>query len=258
MRYIDRRFLLPVAAATVWAQQPSAAAAEAEAALRVRVEQFFQLQVDKKYRQAEALVAEDTKDAYYDGNKFNIKGFSVQKIELLDGNTKSRVTIKAKVTVIAPAAGPMEFEAPSTSLWKLEAGQWVYYIKQEPVVQTPFGKIDAAGVGGPAPKPAEQGKAPDPVTLQSLVSVDPNSVAITKEAPRSEVTISNDFPGAVDLALTGDHLEGFSVELEKKHLEAGEKTRVRFEATEGVVPKSQVVRIIASPLNRQLDIQVNR
>ena len=60
MRYIDRRFLFPVAAATAWAQQPSPATAEAEAALRARAEQFFQLQVDKKYRPAEAMVAEDT------------------------------------------------------------------------------------------------------------------------------------------------------------------------------------------------------
>jgi hypothetical protein len=259
MRYIDRRFLLPVAAATTaWAQQQSPEAAAAEVELRARVDQFFQLQVDKKYRQAESLVADDSKDAYYDGNKYNIRSFSVQKIELLDGNTRSRVTIKAKVTVIAAAAGPMEFDVPATSLWKLESGEWVYYINQEPVVQTPFGKIDAVGVGVSTPTPGEQGKAPDPVTLQSLVSVDTNSVALTEAAPGSEVTISNDFPGAVDLALTGDHLEGFSVEFEKKHLEAGEKTRVRFKASEGVVPKSQVVRIIASPLNRQLDIQVNR
>ena len=104
MRYIDRRFLLPLAAATAWAQQPSPEAAAAEAALRARVEQFFQLQVAKKYRQAEALVAEDSKDSYYEANKYNIKSFRIDKVEFLEGGTHARVTIKAKVTVMAPAA----------------------------------------------------------------------------------------------------------------------------------------------------------
>src|SRR3954463_4961584 len=100
MRYIDRRFLLPIAAATTaWAQQ-SPEAAQAEAELRARVDQFFQLQVDKKFRQAESMVADDSKDAYYDGNKYNIKGFKIDRIELLDGNTKAKVTIKGGVTLV--------------------------------------------------------------------------------------------------------------------------------------------------------------
>src|SRR5580704_7107848 len=102
MRYIDRRFLFPVAAATAWAQQPSPAAAEAEAALRARAEQFFQLQVDKKYRPAEAMVADDTKDLYYNGKKFNITSFSIEKIEMLDDNAHARLTIKAKVKRAVP------------------------------------------------------------------------------------------------------------------------------------------------------------
>src|ERR1700691_5106919 len=99
MRYIDRRFLFPVAAVTAWAQQPAPAAAEAEAALRARVEQFYQLQVDKKFRQAEALVAEESKDDYYNRSKPDIKGFSIQEIQLLDDNTRARVTLKGKLVI---------------------------------------------------------------------------------------------------------------------------------------------------------------
>src|SRR4051794_20209879 len=103
MRYIDRRFLLPIAAVTtVWAQQQSPEAAQAEAELRARVDQFFQLQVDKKFRQAESLVADDSKDAYYDGNKYNIKGFKIDTIQLLDDNTRAKVTIKGRVTFVMP------------------------------------------------------------------------------------------------------------------------------------------------------------
>ena len=38
-------------------------------------EQFLQLEVDKKYRQAETFVAEDTKDYYYDNGKPEINAF---------------------------------------------------------------------------------------------------------------------------------------------------------------------------------------
>ena len=47
-------------AITAWAQQTNPAASKAEKALRARAQQFFQLEVDKKYRQAEAFVAVET------------------------------------------------------------------------------------------------------------------------------------------------------------------------------------------------------
>ena len=62
---MDRRLLFPAVADTAWAQQSSPEAVAAEKALRERVQQFYQLQQDKKYRDAEAIVADDTKDSYY-------------------------------------------------------------------------------------------------------------------------------------------------------------------------------------------------
>ena len=47
---MDIRLLFPAVAATAWAQQTSPAAAKAEQALRERVQRFYQLQQDKKYR----------------------------------------------------------------------------------------------------------------------------------------------------------------------------------------------------------------
>ena len=93
---MDRRLIFPAVAITAWAQQPPPAPPEVEAALRARVEQFYQLEIDKKFRQAEAFVAEDTKDDYYNGSKPAIKASSIQKIEWSDNNTRARVTSKAK------------------------------------------------------------------------------------------------------------------------------------------------------------------
>jgi hypothetical protein len=254
MRYIDRRFLFPVAAVTAWAQQPSPAAAEAEAALRARAEQFFQLQVDKKYRPAEAMVADDTKDAYYNGNKFSINGFTIQKIELLDNNTRAKVTMKAKVTRPVPTVGIVEFASMAETLWKLENGQWVYYIDQSATVPTPFGGFKAQSNGAPPPL-AMVGKAPDISTLRSLVKIDRNSVDLTSDEPLQTVIVSNDLPGGVDLELLSDHIPGLSLQLEKKHLDAGEKTAIRFR-TAGKEKGEGAVHLTVSPIAVQLDIRV--
>jgi len=82
-------FFFPAVAITAWAQQTNPAAAKAEKALRARVEQFFQLQVDKKFRQVEPMVAADSKDLYYNASKPDLKAFEVQKVELLDHNTRA-------------------------------------------------------------------------------------------------------------------------------------------------------------------------
>ena len=51
------------------------------------MQKFYQLQQDKKFREAEVFVADDTKDLYYNGKKPDIKGFSIEKVQLLPGNT---------------------------------------------------------------------------------------------------------------------------------------------------------------------------
>jgi hypothetical protein len=256
MRYIDRRFLFPVVAATAWAQQPSPAAAEAEATLRARVEEFFQLQVDKKYRPAEALVGDDTKDLYYNGNKFNIDSFSIQKIELLDDNTRSKVTIKTKVRRAVPGMGIVDFDAPATTLWKLENGQWVYYIDQAAALETPFGRVEAQkGNGAPSPTTAMANKLANLSELRNLVKVDRNSVDLSLNGPPQTVTVSNELPGGVDLELQVGKIAGLSAELEKKHIEAGEKTVIRFRAT-GKDTGGGTVHLIVSPIAAQVDIRV--
>jgi hypothetical protein len=258
MKYSDSKFLFPVMAVTAWAQQPSPATREAEAALRTRAEQFFQLQVDKKYRQAEALVADDTKDNYYNGNKFSIKGFTIQRIELLDDNTRAKVTINGKVTLQIPTGGAVDLDAPSTTLWKLEAGQWVWYIDETAVVQTPFGPIKVQPGDGKSPQLTMPGKAPDIATLQNSVKIDRTSVELTAEAPEQTVSVSNELAGGVDLELGSVRdTDGFRAEIEKKHLEAGEKTLIHFTATKGKAAE-RVMQVLVSPLGSQLDIRVTK
>ncbi len=255
MRYIDRRFLLPVVAATAWAQQPSPEAAAAEVALRARAEQFFQLQVDKKYRQAESMVADDTKDDYYNNSKFNIRSFRIEKVELLEGNTKAKVTMKAGVTLRVRQGPRMDLETPSTTLWKIENGQWVWYQDSTAGIQTPFGVITPAKGGGTAPSGGLPLNPQGVSSLRSAVQIDRNLVELTAGGPQQTVTISNGLPGRVDVALSGDQIPGVSVELEKKSLEGGEKMGIQLRAT-SVASGEGAIKITVSPIATELVIHV--
>jgi hypothetical protein len=257
MRYPDRRLLFPVAAVSAaWAQQPAPAAAKAEAALRARVEQFYQLQVDKKFRQAEALVAEDSKDEYYDGAKQDIRSFEIQKIELQNDNTRAVVTLKRKVVLKSALIGPQQFEMPLLSRWKVESGQWVWYIDPATVGQTPFGQMKK-----PSPEEIKRAPLPPPAdrmnvaNLRKQVTADRNSVALDASNPDQTVTFTNRMPGSITLELTQPQLADVSVELEKSNLKAGETSALRFHRT-GPAKSSGVVLVLVNPLNETIEIPV--
>jgi hypothetical protein len=204
------------------------------------------------------MVADDTKDEYYNGNRFNIRNFQIQKIELLDNNTKAKVTIKAGVTLIAPGMPKMDLDTPNISTWKLENGQWVWYAEKNPENQTPFGVFRSTANSGSPSASALPLRPPDPSKLSHPVALDKDSVELTVGGPRQSVTISNNLPGAIDLAVVGDPAAqlGLKVEIAKKHLAAGETTRVYIEG-DGSRPKSGTVKITVSPVSAELAIGVN-
>src|SRR5215471_9362592 len=157
---MDRRFVFPAVALTAWAQT-SPGAAEAEKALRDRAQQFYQLQADKKYRQAEAMVADDTKDDYYASRKPDIKGFTIDKVELAPDLKTAKVIVKAKVTVMMPGAGATTFDLPTPTEWKFEDGEWRWYISQAARAATPFGNMHTSGSDSKGGSPLDtKGAAP--------------------------------------------------------------------------------------------------
>src|SRR5947209_3247335 len=85
---MKRYMVFPALAATVWAQQ--AGQSEAEKALRAQVDRFYQLMLDKKYREAEKLVADQSKDDYYNGSKPEFESVKVLKVEVLPDRLHAR------------------------------------------------------------------------------------------------------------------------------------------------------------------------
>ena len=248
--------LYPVGVAMVWAQQVSPASEEAKKALTERVQQFYQLQMEKKYRQAEAFVAEDTKDLYYGSGKGDLLGFSIVKIELSEGDTKAKVSVKAKSQMLMMGTGMLPYEVVSVTLWKVENGKWCWYVDQTAPVDSLFGKLKGLKSGGPggAPDFSKMVTKPDLGDLISKVHADRNSATVTAAQPLQTVTITNDLPGPADLTVSGK-IAGVTVETDKTHLVGGEKATVRLRRTEDVAAEG-VVYVEVAPLNSQLQIQV--
>ncbi|HKD06627.1 MAG TPA: hypothetical protein VKB79_12070 [Bryobacteraceae bacterium] len=257
---MDKRLLFPAVALTAWAQA-SPEAADAEKALRERAQQFYQLQLEKKYRQAEAMVADDTKDDYYASKKPDIKGFTVDKVELAPDLKTAKVIIKAKVTVMMPGAGAMNFDLPTPTEWKLENGEWRWYISHETRVATPFGDLHSSGSGGSSPdtKGAAPGGIDNPnvQAIQDQISISKTSVRLSRNNRQDSVSITNGLPGPIDLRLDShvEKIKGLSVEPDKTHLTSGETAVVLLRMT-GDNKFADHVDIVAQPLNRLLRIEV--
>jgi hypothetical protein len=257
---MDRRLLFPLIAVTASAQQaPSPRAVQAEKALRSRVEQFYQFQVDKKYRQAEAFVAEDTKDLFIGGKKPDTLGFSIQKVELLDRNTKAKVTVKAKSSMMMIGVGRMPLEVNNLTLWKIEHGQWVWYVDAQAPVDTPFGKRQIAKGTTPPGAPPDLATlakgGPDPGALTGQVEIDRASVVLTADQPASTVIVSNHMPGFVEVSVERPKTPGLSVEVDKPEVAADGKANVRIRRTENTTI-DETVHILVSPLNLVYDVHV--
>lgn len=135
--------LILLCAAGVLAQAPPEPAkppADVDQALRARVEEFFQDHVTAQFRQAEALVAEDSKDYYYNQNKPHyLKFLGITNIHYSDNFSKAAVSVTVQSPVAIPGFGGGPPTVPVPSTWKIENGKWCWYVEQEPFLRTPFG-----------------------------------------------------------------------------------------------------------------------
>lgn len=95
-----------------------------DAALRERVRLFYQAQVAGKLEEAAKYVAEDSKDLFAKP-RGPVKKFEVTGVTWSDGFTQAKVAAELDV------AHPQGLLFPEGSFWKLEKGQWVWWIPAE-------------------------------------------------------------------------------------------------------------------------------
>jgi hypothetical protein len=224
--------------------------ADVDQALRARITEFYQDHVDGKFRQAESLVAEDTKDFFYSGNKPKYLSFEITRIDYSEGYTRAKAVVLCEQYVLMPGFTDKPLKVPTPSTWKLVDGQWYWYVDPEQLNLTPFGKMKAGGGSASGkvviPKPEEMN------FIFKLVTADKATVSLGA-GETERVTISNTAPGPMSLALSGAP-PGVDVKLDHMNLNAGEKAVLSLRA--GTDAKPGVLSIRVEQTNQIIPISI--
>jgi hypothetical protein len=230
------RFTLPLIAAACFAQAPadlfSRAPKGVDEALRARITQFYHDHMDAKYRQAEKLVAEDSKDFFYAANKPKYLGFEIQKIEYSEDFTKAKAMILVEQYVLMPGLSDKPMKVPIPSRWKIVDGQWYWYVDQDELRKTPFGSLASApgSESGTAAKMPHIPSADEMTGIFRQVKADKSKVEL-EVGGSVEVLLTNQAQGVMTVALF-NKLAGLQAKLDRSQLKAGEKAVLTLTAIE--------------------------
>jgi hypothetical protein len=225
--------------------------------LRVRITEFYQDHVEGKFRQAEALVAEDTKDYYYNGNKTKYLSFEIREIHYSEGFTHAKALIMCEQYVMIPGFTDKPLKVPTPSYWKLVDGQWYWYIDQQILRQSPFGPMTPGPNPSGGQAPALPSSIPNLDQMQKLfsqqVKIDKSAVTL-KPGGMEQVTITNGAQGAITVDLSGE-IPGVEAKIDQTSVAAGQKAVVTLRASAGAKPGVQTLRV--EQTNQVFSIQVN-
>jgi hypothetical protein len=253
------RFILPaILAAGSFAQNASdlfnKPPADVDQALRARITAYYDLHVKGEFRKAEALVAEDSKEIYYNGSKTKFLSTEIARIEYSENFTRAKATVVCEQYIMLPGFTGRPMKVPMPSTWKLVDGTWYWYVDPESLRATPFGKITPgpARDSGSAPKPMPVIPTTVPDYIYTQVKADKASVTL-KAGEGEQVAITNGAPGPMNISLTGS-VPGVEVQLDRTVLNAREKAILTIRAGDGA--KSCVLSIQVEQTNQVIPIQV--
>ena len=219
---------------------------QVEQALKQRVAKFYQAHVDAKFRQADLLVAEESKDEFFGMAKLVYKKFEFLKATYSDNFTKAAVvTVVDREMNIRGNIYPVH--APVTTTWKVIDGQWYWYLDPEGSkhAETPMGKMNAGPVDNsrPAGMPADFSRMiNDPAKRAELAESIRNKVSVNKteltlpldKASSDSIEISNglDGPMRIEMEIVGK-VPGFTAKIDKTEVPAGQKIGIQVNFTPG-------------------------
>jgi hypothetical protein len=228
--------------------------AKVDAALRARVQEFFDLHVKGQFRKAEELVAEDTKDFFYSGNKPKYLSFQISRIDYSADFTRAKVLAMCDQYIMMPGFSDHPMKVPTPSTWKLEKGKWYWYVDQTGPYMTPAGKMTPGAFPerGAAAPPSLASIPTSADFLYKQIKLDKTSVSL-RVGETAEVIIANGAPGPVVLSVPAA-LPGLEAKLDKGTLPAGGKATLTLRAAQGA--KSGVLEIQVEPTMQRLAVQI--
>lgn len=265
-RMLRTLMIICLAAWAVLAQDPAAlfekAPPDVDEALRARVKEFYQFHVEGKFRAADALVAEESKDAFFGMDKPHCREFAIGTVRYSDSFTRAQVMISCDTDMFMPMMGRFPVKRPITSKWKVEDSRWFWYVDPpgppgESV--TPFGVSKPQQAEGSAAPTGLSAKFVDMGTVTSGVKADKSELVLDPgSAASAEVTFTNQLPGSVSLALEGRAVKGLTFKLDRTALAGGERAvlSIRYEPVEGQSPSPATVQVVVSPTDQVIPVSV--
>jgi hypothetical protein len=244
-----------MAAVPVAAQLARKAPPDVEEALRARVRQFYSLFQEAKFRQAESLVAEDSRDAFYNMSKVPIRGFRIERLDFAD-DFKSATVLVSYVTVM-PRMTVSEVYIPVTSRWKLIDGQW--FLGLELPKTTPFGSMHFEPPKAAGEQPAQ--RATLETVTKGAFEVAPQRLVFPRQGPQAvtrTVAVKNHLPGTLALEVEGADLPGLAISLRDRNIPP--KSQVSFDLTYdpavGKLTGTKQITVRVKPLEQTAVIQL--
>lgn len=228
-------------------------------ALRERVAKFYQAHLEGKFRVADQYVAEDSKDTFFEADKRRCTAFEVTRIDYTDEFQKATVVITCDTEVLLPPKGRVSVKMPLPSKWKVDNGQWWWYVPASNTRESPFGKM--------VPGPKDDGetripKGPTVAELRQMVRADKKEISFPPNKQQSkEVMITSSMPGVVKLIVQPGAAPDVQVTLDRVELKEKETAVVtlRYEpdaARLRTAGMTEVVKILVEPSRQVIPIQI--
>ena len=254
------RFLLCLWAISSLAQTPAdlfnKPPSDVDQALRARINEFYQLQAEGKFRQAESLVAEDTKDTYYNASKTKYISFEISRIEYSNEFTRAKATVLCEQIVPIPGFMDKPLKVPIPSYWKIVDGKWYWYVDPQLLRQTPFGvaKVpDPSAAQGATLPEIKIPTAEEMKYIFTQVKADKQQVELAAGGTQ-DVTITNGAPGPMTLVVYGTPPAGVEATLDRAELKAGEKAVMKIRA--GKDAKPGVINVTVQQTSQIIAVKV--
>jgi hypothetical protein len=261
--------LLYIAAAAAQDSKPPAvdpkitseqAPPETDAALRARIQQFYQAHVDGKFRLANQVVADDSQDLFFAIQKPRYLSFEIARINYSPDFTRADAVVGCRSEFVAEGRKFMT-SVPVTSHWKLVDGEWFWYMDPTAEVKSPFGMMHMdPNQKGPEPTTA----MPDPQAaaraILSAVQADKTDVRLSGYEPSSaEVHIKNGMLGPVHLSVNIDGaFPGLIAQLDKTDVKGGDTAALKIacDPKDRSAKPTLTARVTVQPTEQVLNIRL--
>jgi hypothetical protein len=204
---------------------------EEEEALKARVDGFYALFQQGKLREAEAFVAEESRDVFYNAPKARIFAYEIRNIEFNPEISEAKVLVA--VDTLTPLSS-QPLKQPLQSDWKRIDGEWYLYlaaVQAGDTYQTPAGPMRFNQATGAAGAPPTAFKPPNLASMQTMYEVNNRNLRFSsgaKEPVTQTVTVKNKFQDQLTIDRLTRDFPGMEIRIESEAIPKDGETTISF------------------------------